>query len=103
MELFHFDLLRRGGGTVYRSNTAILPYIVEAIRTLLYPCGGAKPSHVHMSVVLLVLMTWRIPRGTGAYISIAGWISEVNSHEAEVDDTNTSNDAVDILLRARTL
>ena len=36
-----------GGETVYRSNTAILPYIVEAIRTLLYPCGGAKPrSHV---------------------------------------------------------
>ena len=28
--------------------------------------------------------------------SIAGWISEVKSHEAEVDDTNTSNDAVDI-------
>ena len=36
-----------GGNSVYRSNTAILPYIVEAIRTLLYPCGGAKPrSHV---------------------------------------------------------
>ena len=38
-----------------------------------------------------------------AYISMDGRISEVNSHEAEVDDTNTSNDAVDIMFRARSL